>query len=70
MTVAQIQVAVNFARNKGLRIVIKNIGHDYLGQSWGAGALSIWTYILKSLEYMLEYTLGTLLARHSMQARA
>lgn len=57
-TVAQIQLAVNFARNKGLRIVIKNTGHDYLGKSCGAGALSIWTYHLKSLEFMSEYTLG------------
>lgn len=27
-TVAQIQLAVNFARNSGIRLVIKNTGHD------------------------------------------
>lgn len=49
--VAQIQLAVNIARNLGLRLVIKNTGHDFAGKSAGAGALSIWTHNLKSLEY-------------------
>ncbi|KAL6699316.1 hypothetical protein J3F84DRAFT_393583 [Trichoderma pleuroticola] len=39
-SVAHIQLAVNFARSKGLRLVIKNTGHDYQGKSSGAGALS------------------------------
>ncbi|ODM19407.1 hypothetical protein SI65_04391 [Aspergillus cristatus] len=37
-TVAQIQLAVNFARENGLRLVVKNTGHDYRGKSVGAGA--------------------------------
>ncbi|KAK4032835.1 6-hydroxy-D-nicotine oxidase [Parachaetomium inaequale] len=49
--VGQIQLAVNFARNANLRLVIKNTGHCYLGKSSGAGALSIWTHNLKNLEY-------------------
>jgi hypothetical protein len=47
----QIQLAVNFARNANLRLVIKNTGHCYLGKSSGAGALSIWTHNLKNLKY-------------------
>ncbi|KAK5994153.1 VAO-type flavoprotein oxidase [Cladobotryum mycophilum] len=57
-SVAHIQTAVNFARNKGLRLVIKNTGHDYLGKSSGAGALSIWTHHLQDIDYLAEYTLG------------
>ncbi|EAQ91882.1 hypothetical protein CHGG_00117 [Chaetomium globosum CBS 148.51] len=50
-SVSQIQLAINFARNSNLRLVIKNTGHCYLGKSSGAGALSIWTHNLKNLEY-------------------
>lgn len=56
--VAQIQLAVNFARNQGLRLVIKNTGHDYYGRSTGAGALSIWTHNLQGLNYLSKYALG------------
>ncbi|PKS11445.1 hypothetical protein jhhlp_003209 [Lomentospora prolificans] len=54
----QIQTAVNFARNKNIRLVIKNTGHDFLGRSTGAGALSIWTHFLKQFEFLPEYTIG------------
>ncbi|CAK7230585.1 hypothetical protein SCUCBS95973_007625 [Sporothrix curviconia] len=49
--VAQIQLAVNFARNANLRLVVKNTGHDFNGKSAGAGALSIWTHNLKQTQY-------------------
>ncbi|KAF7903077.1 hypothetical protein EAF00_002979 [Botryotinia globosa] len=39
--VAQIQLAVNFARNTGIRFVVKNTGHEFSGKSGGAGALNI-----------------------------
>ncbi|CAG8961380.1 hypothetical protein HYFRA_00013327 [Hymenoscyphus fraxineus] len=54
-TVSQIQAGVNFARNTGIRIVIKNTGHDFSGKSGGAGALSIWTHNLNAIEYIPEY---------------
>lgn len=54
--VAQIQLAVNFARNLNLRLVVKNTGHDFNGRSSGAGALSIWTHHLKNLEFYESYT--------------
>ncbi|KAF9889854.1 hypothetical protein FE257_006944 [Aspergillus nanangensis] len=53
--VAQIQLAVNFARNAGLRLVVKNTGHDFNGKSTGAGALGIWTHNLKDIEYYPDY---------------
>ncbi|GKT41180.1 FAD-linked oxidoreductase ZEB1 [Colletotrichum spaethianum] len=46
--VAQIQLAVNFARTLDLRLVIRNTGHDFLGKNTGAGSLSIWTHNLKA----------------------
>ncbi|RFN47145.1 hypothetical protein FIE12Z_8601 [Fusarium flagelliforme] len=53
--VAQIQLAVNFARNLNLRLVIHNTGHDFLGKSTGAGALSIWTHHLKDIKFTKNY---------------
>lgn len=58
-TVAQIQLAVNLARNLNLRLVIKNTGHDFNGRSAGAGSLSIWTYSFKDLEFYQTYTTAT-----------
>ena len=54
--VAQVQLAVNFARNANLRLVVKNTGHDFLGKSTGAGALTIWTHHLKSINYIKKFT--------------
>ncbi len=51
-SVFQAQLAVNFARNLGLRLVVKNTGHDFLGKSCGAGALSIWTHHPKSIRFL------------------
>ncbi|KAJ5482960.1 FAD-linked oxidoreductase patO [Penicillium diatomitis] len=48
---SDIQAAVNFARSNNIRFVIKNTGHDYLGRSTGAGALSVWTHNLNNVEY-------------------
>ncbi|CAG8290270.1 unnamed protein product [Penicillium olsonii] len=54
--VAQIQLAVNFARNSNIRLVTKNTGHDFNGKSSGAGALGIWTHNLKNVEYFENYS--------------
>jgi hypothetical protein len=53
--VAQIQLALNFARNANLRLVVRNTGHDFADKSIGAGALSIWTHNLKDLKYFPDY---------------
>lgn len=53
--VAHIQLAVNFARNLNLRLVVHNTGHDFLGKSTGAGALSIWTHHLKDIKFTKNY---------------
>ncbi|KAF1993794.1 FAD/FMN-containing isoamyl alcohol oxidase-like protein MreA [Amniculicola lignicola CBS 123094] len=54
-TVSQIQLALNFARNHNIRLVIKNTGHCYLGKSLGAGGLSIWTHNLKNIDFIEHY---------------
>ncbi|KAF2475766.1 uncharacterized protein BDR25DRAFT_350053 [Lindgomyces ingoldianus] len=38
------------AQEKNPRLVIKNIGHDYLGKSTGKGALKSWTHNLKHIK--------------------
>ncbi|KAI2628458.1 FAD-binding domain-containing protein [Hypoxylon sp. NC1633] len=57
-TVRQVQMAVNFARNRNIRLVIKNTGHDFIGRSSGFGSLSIWTHWLKDFEYLPSYQVG------------
>lgn len=54
--VAQIQLAVNFARSANIRLIVKNTGHDFNGKSGGAGALSIWTHHLKGTQYIPKYS--------------
>jgi len=44
---ADIVAAVNFARQRGLRLVIKGTGHDYLGRSNGPDSLLVWTHKMR-----------------------
>lgn len=50
-----VQMGVNFARNTGVRLIVKNTGHDFLGKSGGKDALSIWTHYFKNIEYIEKY---------------
>ncbi|KAK4148374.1 hypothetical protein C8A00DRAFT_39073, partial [Chaetomidium leptoderma] len=54
-SVKHIQAAVNFARNRNVRLVVKNTGHDAVGRNTGAGSLSIWTHYLKGFEFLHDY---------------
>lgn len=55
--VAQVQLAVNFARNLNIRLIVKNKGHDFNAKSTGAGALSIWTHNFQDIRYLgAKYT--------------
>jgi hypothetical protein len=40
---------VNFARDQGIRLVIKGTGHDYLGRSSAPGSLLIWTHRMREI---------------------
>ncbi|KAJ8124224.1 hypothetical protein ONZ43_g10 [Nemania bipapillata] len=52
---SDIQAGLEFAAKKNIRVVIRNTGIDYLGQSTGQGALALWTYNLKSTELIANY---------------
>lgn len=54
-TPRHVQAGVNFARNTGVRLVVKNTGHDFSGKSGGAESLSIWTHHFKEIQYIPEY---------------
>ncbi|KAF2464847.1 FAD binding domain-containing protein [Lindgomyces ingoldianus] len=54
-TPKHIQLGVNFARNTGVRLVVKNTGHDFLGKSGGADSLSIWTHYFKDITYIENF---------------
>lgn len=61
-TAQDIIATINFARRKNIRFVVRNTGHDYLARSTGAGALSVWTHKMKSIEwkdYNDKYYKGT-----------
>ncbi|KAL2139718.1 hypothetical protein VTI28DRAFT_4756 [Corynascus sepedonium] len=53
--VSQIQLAINFARNANLRLVVRNTGHDFNDKSVGAGALSLWTHKLRDIQFLPDY---------------
>ncbi|KAF2188422.1 FAD/FMN-containing dehydrogenase [Zopfia rhizophila CBS 207.26] len=49
---ADVIAAISFARKNKIRFVIRNTGHDFLGRSTGAGALSVWTQNLKDIKFL------------------
>ncbi|KAI5840098.1 hypothetical protein DFP73DRAFT_501095 [Morchella snyderi] len=54
-TVFDIQVAVNFARNFGVRLVVKNTGHDFSGKSSGANSISVWTHFFNDIKHIPKF---------------
>lgn len=52
---ASAAAGINFAREKNIRLTIKNTGHDYLGRSVGAGSLGLWMHNLQEITF-LNYT--------------
>ncbi|KAK6068145.1 FAD binding domain-containing protein [Seiridium cupressi] len=56
-----VTAALKFAREKNVRVSIKNTGHDYIGRSNGRGSLALWTHKLKDisvLQYHSSYYTG------------
>jgi len=47
---ADVSAGIGFAKDRNIRLVIRNTGHDYNGKSTGAGALSLWMRSLKDIE--------------------
>ncbi|KAF2733568.1 hypothetical protein EJ04DRAFT_553251 [Polyplosphaeria fusca] len=46
-----ISTTLNFVREHGIRISIKNTGHDYFGRSNSANSLAVWTHNMKDTKY-------------------
>ena len=50
-----IAAAVNFVRDKGIRLVVKGTGHDYLGRSNAADSLLVWTHNMRAATFHPEF---------------
>lgn len=50
-----IAAAIDFARNKGVRLSVKGTGHDYLGRSNAADSLLIWTHNMRDVTFHPEF---------------
>ncbi|OHF00945.1 FAD binding domain-containing protein [Colletotrichum orchidophilum] len=57
-TPEHIAATIAFAKENNIRFIVRNTGHDYLGRSTGAGALSVWTHHLTSTE-VLDWNTAT-----------
>lgn len=50
-TADDISKTLGFVRKHGIRVSIKNSGHDYFGRSNAANSLAIWTFEMKNTTY-------------------
>ncbi|CAO2655278.1 Nn.00g103420.m01.CDS01 [Neocucurbitaria sp. VM-36] len=50
-TADDISKTLDFVREHGIRVSIKNTGHDYFGRSNAANSLAIWTHNMKDMKY-------------------
>ncbi|PYH82445.1 FAD/FMN-containing dehydrogenase [Aspergillus uvarum CBS 121591] len=50
-----VSAALEYSRCSGVRVVIKNSGHDYLGRSSGKGTLQLWTRNLQDMSYHARF---------------
>src|SRR6202050_3311218 len=49
VSAADIAAALDFGRERGVGLVIKGTGHDYLGRSSAPGSLLIWTHRMREI---------------------
>lgn len=50
-TAQDISKTLDFVRQHGIQLSIKNTGHDYFGRSTAANSLALWTYNMKDTKY-------------------
>ncbi|KDR73745.1 hypothetical protein GALMADRAFT_142193 [Galerina marginata CBS 339.88] len=48
-------IAMNFARNTKMPLIVKNTGHDFKGRSAAPGALALWTHHLKTMTHVKSF---------------
>jgi hypothetical protein len=51
-----VQKAINFAREKSIRLNVKCSGHDYLGRSVAPNSLSIWVHHMQRIQLHKSFT--------------
>ncbi|KAL4906390.1 hypothetical protein BDW74DRAFT_190120 [Aspergillus multicolor] len=51
-----VAAAMGFAAEAGVRVVVKNTGHNGAGRNTAAGSLSIWTHNMKGITYHSDFT--------------
>ncbi|KAH7414292.1 hypothetical protein DE146DRAFT_30974 [Phaeosphaeria sp. MPI-PUGE-AT-0046c] len=54
-TKEQIKAGVDFARERNVRLIIRNTGHDFMGRSTGYGSLIINTHSFKEVKFVEKY---------------
>ncbi|TVY64367.1 FAD-linked oxidoreductase hmp9 [Lachnellula suecica] len=51
-----VALAIDFARNHNIRLVVRNTGHDILGRSTGYGSLEVWIrYLRQGITFQNQY---------------
>jgi hypothetical protein len=53
---SDISRTLSFVTHHGIRVSIKNSGHDYFGRSNAANSLAIWTHNMKDTQYHKTFT--------------
>ncbi|KAI0751340.1 FAD-binding domain-containing protein [Daedaleopsis nitida] len=54
--VSDVQAALSFSRQTGIRLSVKNKGHDYKGRSSGKDTLALWMTGLRSMSHTSSFT--------------
>ncbi|KAJ4988300.1 FAD-linked oxidoreductase-like protein 18 [Stagonosporopsis vannaccii] len=52
----QVAIALKWAVERDIRVVVKATGHSYTGRSIGGSSLSIWTHNFRGLEYIQDFS--------------
>lgn len=51
-----VAAAIDFARENGVRLVVKGAGHDYKGRSNAGDSLLVWTHRMRDVTFHEEFT--------------
>ncbi|KAM5541133.1 hypothetical protein V8D89_005062 [Ganoderma adspersum] len=54
-SLADVQAALAFSKSTGVRLSVKNKGHDFLGRSSGMDTLSLWTTDLRNISHDAQF---------------
>ena len=55
-TKEQIKAGIDFARQTGIRMIVRNTGHDFIGRSTGWGSLVINMHSFQDVSWIKQYT--------------